>query len=243
MDSRSDTLRRFARFTAEVVAETLWPTRCALCDAPGEVLCGKCARKLPYLDWWKACKRCGSAYGRVQCDLCNPVALARIGRDELPFSGCASATIFTGETGELVRVYKDQGERRLAAELAARMVRAIPPAWEFDAVTYVPASKAAFRQRGFDHAELLAGQVAELSGIGRIGLLGRPKARDQRGLGARGRIANLNAAFKVERGNADGLRLLLVDDVMTTGATLCAASDALLGAGAERVFGLTFARA
>lgn len=240
--AKPGSLRRLARMAGEVVAETLWPTRCALCDMPGDVLCDSCTRLLPYLDWWRACHTCGSAYGAVQCDMCNPVSLERIGRERLPFASCASATVFTNMTGRLVRVYKDQGEQRLAKRLAAIMTRAIPPSWRFDTVTFVPATEAAFRRRGFDHAELLASSVAARLGRPYAGVLARPMTRDQRSLSSQERIDNLAIGFKVrEDMNCIG-KFLLIDDVLTTGSTLCAATDALLGAGAVEVYCLTFAR-
>lgn len=242
MEMTFNTARRITRFAGEVLAETLWPTRCALCDMPGKVLCDACARALPFLDWWRACPLCGSAFARVQCDLCNPVALNRIGRDRLPFQGCASSTMFCEATGRLVRVYKDQGERRLAAVLARYMARSVLPAWRFDAVTFVPASKAAYRYRGFDHCELLAHEVSSLLAKECLRTLGRPGTRDQRALGGQDRIANVRKGFNASGDNAQDRSLLLVDDVFTTGSTLCAASDALLEAGAHKVFCLTFAR-
>ena len=242
MGDSFDMLHRALRFSGEVLAETLWPTRCALCDAPGAVLCDVCARKLPFLDWWKACPRCGAAYGRVQCDVCNPVGLGRLGRTSLPFEGCASATMFSEATGSLVRVYKDQGERRLAGELAARMQRVIAPAWRFDAVTFVPATKAAVRTRGFDHAELLAQCLAERLGASCECAFDRPRIRDQRKLTGYQRVKNLDGAFAAFPVVAKDRRFLLVDDVMTTGSTLCAATDALVAAGASLVYCVTFAR-
>lgn len=235
-------LREAVQFAGEVAAETLWPTRCALCDAPGAVLCGDCARALPFLDWWRACPRCGAAFGRVQCDMCNPVALERIGRECLPFEACASSTLFCEPTGRLVRVYKDQGEQRLASLLAFYMARAIPPDWAFDAITFVPASKAAFRHRGFDHCELIARELAEHIGEDCVCTLDRPATHDQRALSGRDRIENLKAGFNANGGTVEGKSLLLVDDVLTTGSTLCAATDSLLAAGAQKVFCLTFAR-
>ncbi len=234
-------VRRAARFAAEVAAETLWPTRCALCDMPGAVLCEHCAQVLPIIDYWCACPRCGSPYGLVQCDLCNPVALDRIGRKALPFEACASAVVFDNNTGQLVRVFKDQGEQRLSAVLAAMMVRMVVPTWPFDAITFVPATLGASRFRGFDHAELIARDVARLLDVSCVETLARPKTRDQRALSGSQRIKNLAGKFSALDCVLPS-RVLLVDDVFTTGATLCAATDALRAAGCTEVYALTFAR-
>ena len=155
-----DRTRLYVRGAAEALAETLWPTRCAVCDAPGEVLCDACRSALPYLDWWRACPVCGAPFGRVQCSECNPVVLGRAGRDTVPYDGCASAVTFGEAPARIVRTYKDQGERRLAEPLACLMARARPPSWRPEAVTFVPATSAARRRRGFDHAELLARGLA-----------------------------------------------------------------------------------
>ena len=238
-----------ARFAGEAVAETLWPTRCALCVMPGSVLCPRCIAQLPYLDWWRACRRCGSPYGLVQCDACNSVALARIGRERLPYDACASAMEFTEASGRIVRTFKDHGERRLASVIADFMARALPPEWSFDVVTFVPATLAAYRYRGFDHAGLIASELATRADVPCLQLLARPRTRDQRTLGASGRIANLAGSFKPIRNDerngrpaATPSRILLVDDVYTTGATLCAATDALRSGGIQEVRCLTFAR-
>lgn len=242
MGKWAEYLKPVAELAAEAVAETLWPTRCAVCDAPGKVLCERCARQLPYLDWWRACRRCGAAYGFVQCCSCNPVALGRIGREELPFSACASATMFAPATGQIVRVFKDQGEQRLAIDMAHAMARAVPPSWDFDAVTYLPASMAAFRRRGFDHAELLGRQLAENLASPFCATLQRPRTRDQRKLSRGQRVANLSGRFAALQNCALPRRVLLVDDVFTTGATLCGATDALLAAGVADVRCITFSR-
>lgn len=112
---------------AECAAEVLWPTRCALCDRPGSVLCPQCESILHFIDAWQACPRCGAPFGRAVCTECNPVALKRMARDSLPFVGCVSATEFNDESGRIVRTYKDQGERRLAADMARIIARMIPP--------------------------------------------------------------------------------------------------------------------
>ena len=243
MDKRRDIAKAVIEFMGEAIAETLWPTRCALCDCPGDVLCEHCLRQLPFLDQWRACKRCGAPYGLVQCTECNPVKLAHLERDTLPFAWCASATMFDhSSTGRLVRVYKDQGEQRLAEIMARLMVQALTPSWSFEAVSFVPATLAAYRHRGYDHAQLLAQHIACLVGLPVIPLLARPTTSDQRALGRSQRVANLQGRFCALDAVQAPQRLLLVDDVFTTGATLCAATDALLSCGVKTVGCLTFAR-
>lgn len=241
MEQAPSRIVRLARFAAEVAAETLWPTRCALCDMPGAVLCDACAQSLPVVDWWRACRRCGAPYGLRQCVTCNPVTLGTLLRDELPFAGCASATIFDDATGRIVRTFKDQGEQRLARVMAVMMARTVPPTWHFDAVSFVPATLAAVRHRGYDHAQLLGCDVGDELAVPCVDSLARPTTRDQRALTAEQRVENLVGRFQA-LDRPQPRRLLLVDDVFTTGATLCGATDALLAAGVEEVFCLTFAR-
>ena len=236
-----DSIVRIASILAEALAETLWPTRCALCDLPGAVLCERCRFNLPYIDRWRACPHCGSPYGLVQCDVCNPVSLGRLGIERFPFDACASAVHFSGATGQIVRVLKDQGEQRLAKDLADIMHCMLPPNWDFEAITFVPATLSALRSRGFDHAELMAKNLASLLDVECVSALERPRTRDQRKLGAAARIANLSGRFS-PKGGLGYESWLLVDDVFTTGATMCAASQALRSAGARRVSCLSFAR-
>ena len=134
--------------------------------------------------------------------------------------------MFSPRTGKIVRVFKDQGERRLASTMAMMMQRAMPPDWVFDVIVHVPATKAAYRRRGFDHAELIARSLSDRTGIMLVDGLARPLA----------------GSFEARPDVCGELRILLVDDVCTTGATLCAATDALLAAGAREVRCLTFAR-
>ncbi len=234
----------YAHGTAEAMAETLWPTRCAVCDAPGEVLCDACRLQLSYLDWWRACPCCGAPYGRVQCSECNAVMLAAAGRDALPHNGCASAVTYDDAAARIVRTWKDAGERRLARIMANLMAPVVPPAWlaETPLVTPVPATSAARSRRGFDHGTELSQAVAECLGLQTATLLARPRSLDQRALARRSRLANMQGRFQPLPGASAPSSILLVDDVCTTGATLFAATDALRTAGAETVRCLTFAR-
>lgn len=244
MDGRRDILQAYGAAALEAIAETLWPTRCAVCDVPGEVLCEDCRRSLPYVDWWRACPRCGAPLGRVQCSECNRVMLARFERTEPPFASCASAVVLDGAAGRIVRMYKDHGERRLAGELARAMARIAHPSWIGEAPTLVavPATGKALRRRGFDHMDEVARELSAILGIAVARPFAPPRSLDQRRLGGRDRIGNMKGRFSVLPGADAPERVLLIDDVYTTGATLFDATDALLAAGTRQVRCLTYAR-
>lgn len=239
------------RAMGAAVLETLWPTRCAVCDAPGTLLCDECRRALPYIDRWRACPRCGAPFGIVQCTECNPVSLARLGMERLPFDACASAVSLDDAAHRVATLYKDAGERRLGHVMGRLMADAVDPDWlrNADAVTWVPASRAAFRRRGFDHAEDLARAFADASAESGLlrpaparALLERPDARDQRGLSRADRISNMAGRFRIAPETRVPPSVVVVDDVFTTGATIFAAAAALREAGARTVRCVTFAR-
>lgn len=99
-------------------AETLWPTRCAICDKPGYLLCPECARSLTFIDHSKTCPKCGEPFGRIQCASCM---------DSPPFDGCVSATLLDKRSGGIVTLFKDSGELRLSKVMSYFMSKAIDP--------------------------------------------------------------------------------------------------------------------
>jgi ComF family protein len=132
------------------------------------------------------------------------------------------------------------------AQLLAYSIRKQLPDFNADAVVPVPLDRARYRERGYNQAELIAKPLARLLGIPfRSYLLVRTRARPTHlRLTRRERWETVRGAYSAcERAPVDKLRVLLVDDVFTTGATLDACSRALKGAGAARVVGLTVARA
>jgi ComF family protein len=132
------------------------------------------------------------------------------------------------------------------ARRLAGMVASQPSVFAADAVVPVPLDRGRLRERGYNQAELIAKPLARLLGIPfRSYLLVRTKPRpNQLRLTRRERWETVRGAYATrERALVDNLRVLLVDDVFTTGATLDACSRALKGAGAARVVGLTVARA
>ena len=110
-----------------------------------------------------------------------------------------------------------------------------------DGVCFVPATSAAYARRGFDHMELVARERCRASGLPLTDGLVRPRARDQRVLGRDERAANLEGTM-FARGDVGGARLLLLDDVATTGASIAEATRALLARGAASVTACVLAR-
>lgn len=237
-----DRAGRLARFAADTVLETLWPTRCAICDAPGSVLCATCAHQLPFIDANRACPRCGAPFGSNQCTECNETMLAASGREALPVDGMAHALLADDAVRRIVTVYKDQNERRLAHEMALITARFIPPEWREATMTFIPATDKARRRRGFDHAELIARELAKASSMPCTSLFAHPESLDQRKLGRHARKRNMEGLFSLLPDARTPDEALIVDDVCTTGATLFAAAEHLRAQGTRRIYALTFAK-
>lgn len=283
---------------ATSILETISPTRCVVCDAPGSVLCESCASSLPFIDLMLACPRCGAPYGRMLCTECpmpGSEAALRHPEEAFPFSRARSALSFEGEARKIIRTYKDGDELRLDAVIASLLCAAIrgrnettaqsnclitqdrEPVEDWsqwsDALMYVPASPEALLRRGFDHMERVAKIVARRTGLPLMHALVSCKGtHDQRELGRGERLTNRSGSFELATGMRAGppgetetiragnletlgaggsvamgadempLRVILVDDVFTTGATLSAATQMLLDGGIREVRTVTLAR-
>lgn len=247
--SRNDSAKTLARSIAstliEAVNETLWPTRCAICDKAGKLICPTCLSTLPYIDSCSACPRCGAPHGHVQCSECNDVMLGSFGLDALPFEQAASALLLDERVKRIVTTYKDAGEQRLSKEIATLAARYVSPSWlaSNPTVTFVPATKKAVCRRGFDHTQLLAEELAKALSLECRALLNPPRNKDQRALSRHGRLSNMEGTFTARALDDPPQAVILIDDVCTTGSTLYGASKALADAGVKTVYCLTLARA
>ncbi len=218
------------------LAELLAPTRCACCELPGELLCAACERALPRVEPLSACPRCGAPFGALTCTECWST--------EFAFEAGLALAELDGSLPRAIVLHKDAGERRLGAVLGALLAECVVVRWGQwpDAVAWIPPTPAALARRGFDHARGIAEPVARRVGAPLAGLLARSNARDQRVLGRTDRSRNAAGSLAVVA-PAVPARVLLVDDVLTTGATLDAASQELLAAGAQAVRVAVIARA
>jgi ComF family protein len=151
---------------------------------------------------------------------------------------------YEGALRELIHLLKYDGMKPLAGPLSAYLSRALPLDERFDAVVPMPLHWRRRFQRGFNQAAVLAKDVARRRKIPVLNAVRRVRdTRTQTGLTNAKRRENVSGAFRAGRGRPlEGLRILLVDDVMTTGATGSACASVLKRAGAKSVTMLTLAR-
>lgn len=209
----------------EVLTGLLYPPKCPFC---GRVLAG--GRE-------GICPRCVSSLPRTAAGDVKTVSGCR---------RCLAPLWYRDGAVEAVHRYKFLGGQEHAALLGSLMAECLAERWEepLDAVTWAPLHVRRLRERGYDQAGLLALEVGTRLGLRVVPLL--EKVRDappQSGLEEeRDRRANVRGAYRVREGAVcAGLRLVLVDDVITTGATLSECAGALMEAGAASVVGLGLA--
>ncbi len=210
-------------------------------------MCGDCLRSAVPLEADFFCAVCNmpfaNAYPLDEHGVCAGCRSGLRG-----FDYAASFGLYEGSLRSLIHLYKYSGMKPLARLLAGYMERAISMEERFDAVVPVPLHWRKEWQRGFNQAELLARHVAGHRGIPVLNALRRRRATAvQAGLASAGRRRNVEGAFAVKRGagwtaRLAGGKILLIDDVMTTGATAGACAAALKRAGAKSVSLLTLAR-
>ncbi|HEX6539980.1 MAG TPA: ComF family protein [Candidatus Dormibacteraeota bacterium] len=203
-----------------LLLEAVAPLRCAACDTvAGAPICPACDAELGAL----------------------PVPRA-VDLDDLR---AWSAFVFAGPVREVLHRGKFQGNRaalrQIAGVAAIRLELAIRP--PPDAVLPVPLGARRRRQRGYNQAEVVAAEIAQA--VGAHVLDGLTRVRETEPQSSRGeadRRTNVAGAFGWRGADLAGARLWLIDDVLTTGATMEAAAAVLLQAGARRVDGLVIAR-
>ena len=239
----------------EALAALVFPATCRICGGildTGSVIpfCHACIEALTQTLPEPLCAQCGrpivsaaAAEGtsQPQCHLC------RNGRYAFDFARSFGA--YTTRMARAILLLKYGNVAPLGVWFARRLAGLMerqPADFAADAVVPVPLDRGRLRERGYNQAELIAKPLARMLGIPfRSYLLVRTRPRpNQLRLTRRERWETVRGAYATHKtAQVDKLRLLLVDDVFTTGATLDACSRALKGAGAAQVACLTVARA
>jgi ComF family protein len=239
-----------ARGLGRAGLDLLFPPRCACCDAElpsghdGPLLCADC-RLVLAPESWPCCRRCGA--GPTEGESPDGCPLCRHAR--LKFDAVVTLGGYGGELRSVVlRMKRPSGESLAAATgrlLASRRGHQLA---EFrpDLIVPVPMYWIRRLRRGTNSPEILADRVGRLLRVkvSRRALSRRRNTLPQASLSPRERFRNVRGAFRVRAGyGLRGLRVLLVDDILTTGATCSEAARMLKEAGAAQVAAAVVARA
>jgi ComF family protein len=165
-----------------------------------------------------------------------------------PYSGARSFGYYTAELSKLIQELKFQGRKNLVGLLAPLLAATFFDSWDrsdFDFIVPVPLHPKRQRERGYNQSELFARSLARYTAIPYSSALLRVRSTlPQVGLTDTQRLENVRKAFHCRKPQEIlKTRILLIDDVMTTGATVASAAQALIDGGAGRVSVLTLARA
>lgn len=215
----------------------LLPARCGVCRGYGSLLCSRCVAALPLPAAGRRCDRCWLLCGTAICARCEAYGPR--------CSATRACFAYAGSAKQLVTAVKYAG----LFALAEPMSRLMAERWHgfdraVDVVVPVPLHPRRERWRGFNQSSLLAHGVADelrLPYDGSAIRRTRYTPPQVRATGEQERQANVYSAFACRDRRVAGARVLLVDDVTTTGATLGACAGALFEAGADSVYGFAFA--
>jgi len=208
------------------------PHYCINCSKSGEHICGTC--RLDFVQTNPSvCYRCNKlSEGNQTCVPC---------RSSSPIFSVDWAADYGSAAKTLVARGKFGSSRGAIRAMAMIMHQELPLRGGIDLVTYVPTATKRVRQRGFDHAKLLAKQFARLRGIPCRRLLHRRTQAKQMGASRLTRRRQLKTAFR-PASVVHAPTVLLIDDVVSTGASLEACARTLKKAGAKRIHAAVFAR-
>lgn len=237
-------------------AEKLW---CALVNAVFPDDCRVCGEPLRNVSRIPVCRRCLDDHAPLSADyyciacrmpFVNPFPLDKDGKCALCRLGVSgydavySYGSFDGSLRRLIQLFKYDRVQPLAAHFGNLLSIALPREERFDVIVPMPLHWRRRWERGYNQSALLAREVSRRWNAPVRGIVRRRRATaPQAGLTNAKRRANVEGAFRIRRGvRLDGMRVLLVDDVLTTGATASACARVLKRAGARHVAVLAVAR-
>jgi ComF family protein len=232
--------RRFAlakksfRFLYWYFIDLFFPPRCVQCHSVGQPICPQC---FPLIQWIGApfCSICGQPLGTAGVHTCIDTRLLR---------RIQSAAVFSGPMRRSIHALKYYSDRSLAHYLVdISFSHFSSHSWEADLILPVPLGSQREAQRGYNQSFLLAEALSLKTCIPLDAkcISRRRETRSQVGLSLEERKQNVENAFSAS--SVKSKKVLLVDDVCTTGATLQSCASSLVSAGAESVAALTLARA
>ena len=236
----SESPARIIRSVYTGLLDLIYPPFCVVCGEAGQdYLCAKCIEKIDVIGR-QHCRTCGTPTERFKCTDCEVRQYA--------FESAASAGVYEGALRHAIHSLKYENRMVLADPLAELMVRCYPDTYlsgRVDVVVPVPIHGSRHVERGFNQARELAERFAAKVRlpVANGALVKTRKTPHQVDLPQDRRYSNVKGVFAVKRpADIAGKRVLLIDDVFTTGSTLSESAQALMDAGAASVCAYTLAK-
>lgn len=236
-------MREQFRVIGKGLLHLLYPVRCPICDglvhvAPWEdryPICEACKKRVEYVRE-PSCKRCGKPITDERGEFCGDCQ-----HKSHAFAQGKALLVYRGDAKQSIYRLKYSNRREYGLSFGQELARAYG-GWiqgrGIDMVIPIPLHKRKLRERGYNQAGIIARELGRVLGLPvREDVLVRSiYTRPQKELNDKERKNNLRKAFQVTKSIVDSKRILLVDDIYTTGSTMDGASEALLGAGASAVY-------
>ena len=237
-DKHSNHIEAFLEYSRQAAADLLFPRRCPVCGGvampKGRLICPACLKQLSFVSA-PACMKCGKEIGSREQEYCADCirrkksftrGFALLNYDSR--AAASMAAVKYHNKREYLDFYARAAALRFKKQFRQAGIQVIVP---------VPVHASRLKTRGFNQAAVLAEKLSAELGIPWEELLIRVKKTDpQKSLGSAERLKNLRGAFEAEQEAGKWERVLLVDDIYTTGSTAEICSRALLKTGVKQVF-------
>lgn len=237
-DKHSNHIKAFLEYSRQAAADLLFPRRCPVCGGvampKGRLICPACLKRLSFVSS-PACMKCGKEIGSREQEYCADCirrkksftrGFALLNYDSR--AAASMAAVKYHNKREYLDFYARAAALRFGKQFRQAGIQVIVP---------VPVHASRLKARGFNQAAVLAEKLSAELGIPWEELLIRVKKTDpQKSLGSAERLKNLRGAFEAEQEAGKWERVLLVDDIYTTGSTAEICSRALLKTGVKQVF-------
>lgn len=237
-DKHSNHIKAFLEYSRRTAADLLFPRRCPVCGGvampKGRLICPACLKQLSFVSS-PACMKCGKEIGSREQEYCADCirrkksftrGFALLNYDSR--AAVSMAAVKYHNKREYLDFYARAAALRFEKQFRQAGIQVIVP---------VPVHASRLKTRGFNQAAVLAERLSAELGIPWEELLIRVKKTDpQKSLGSAERLKNLRGAFEAEQEAGKWERVLLVDDIYTTGSTAEICSRALLKTGVKQVF-------
>lgn len=216
----------------------LYPPVCAGCGAQGFRFCPKCISNVESQKG-DFCLSCNSSFSLPQVDC--PVCKGKSKNGVI----CASWGLYKDQLRIAIQNLKYQDDIGLGEFFADNLIAILEQRkWNFDLVIPVPLSRQRGKERGYNQSALLSHQIAAYFHVqhSHTALYRIKETKTQYSLNASDRFLNVKDAFSGNPAKLNGRRVLIVDDIITTGATVLECNEAVLNAGAISCYGISIAK-